>query len=155
TTLVLHGAVEAACQRFWTETAERFRFLARDRERPCLPPAKLFLSTEEFFVAAKPFARLSLGEGEAADFEAIPPIAVERKHADPLTRLREFVAQANGAGARVLLLADSPGRRETIAQLLTEHHLPPSDNADFAAFLATDAPLALGVAPLHGGFSLR
>jgi len=155
TTLVLHGPVEAACQRFWTETSDRFRFLARDRERPCLPPAQLFLSTEEFFVAAKSFARLALTEGEAPAFERIPPLAVERKHADPITGLRAFVAAATSAGGRVLLLADSAGRRETIAQLLTEHHLPPADNADFAAFVASDAPLALGVAPLHGGFSLR
>jgi transcription-repair coupling factor (superfamily II helicase) len=155
TTLVLHGAVEAACHRFWNETSERFRFLARDRERPCLPPAKLFLSTEEFFVAAKPFARLTLGEGDATAFTAIPAIAVERKQADPLSRLREFVTTANSAGGRVLLLADSPGRRETIAQLLAEQHLQVADNADFAAFVASDALVALGVAPLHGGFSLR
>ncbi len=155
TTLVLHGAVEAACQRFWTETTERFRFLARDRERPCLAPAKLFLSTEEFFVAAKPFARLALADGDAAAFAAVPAVAVERKHADPLERLRSFVAATATQGGRVLLLADSPGRRETIAQLLAEHQLACADNADFAAFLASDAPLALGVAPLHGGFSLR
>ncbi|MFO0043632.1 MAG: transcription-repair coupling factor, partial [Pseudomonadota bacterium] len=36
TELVMHGAIEAACTRFWTETAERHRFLSRDRERPCL-----------------------------------------------------------------------------------------------------------------------
>jgi transcription-repair coupling factor (superfamily II helicase) len=154
-TLVLHGAVEAACHRFWTETAERFRFLAHDRERPCLAPARLFLSSEEFFVAAKPFARLALGDGDAPVFREVPPIAVERKHADPLARLRAFVADATTAGGRVLLLADAAGRRETIAQLLAEHHLSCADNADFGAFLASDAPLALGIAPLHGGFSLR
>jgi len=155
TTLVLHGGVEAACHRFWNETSERFCFLARDRERPCLPPARLFLTAEEFFVAAGPFARLTLGEGDAPAFAAVPPIAVERKHADPLARLRAFVAATTAAGGRVLLLADSAGRRETIAQLLAEHRLHAADNADFAAFLAGDAPLALGVAPLHGGFSLR
>jgi transcription-repair coupling factor (superfamily II helicase) len=37
--LVMHGPIEATCQRFWTETSERYRFLAKDRERPCLPPA--------------------------------------------------------------------------------------------------------------------
>ncbi|HEU0200283.1 MAG TPA: DEAD/DEAH box helicase, partial [Burkholderiaceae bacterium] len=155
TTLVLHGAIEAACQRFWNETTERHKFFARDRERPALAPAQLFLSPEQFFVAAQPYARLALGEGASEAMAALPPLAVERKHADPLARLRAFADDFNTRGGRTLLLADSAGRRETIAQLLRENHLEFGDNADFAAFVASDVPLALGVAPLHGGFSLR
>jgi len=150
--LVLHGPVEAACRRFLNETNERFRFLARDRERPCLPPAQLFLSAEDFFTAAKVHARLVLGEGPAPQFDAPPAVAIERKAEDPLHRLRAYGAAGN---QRVLLLADSHGRRETIAQMLREYGLTFADNADFSAFLAADAGLALGVGPLHGGFVLR
>jgi transcription-repair coupling factor (superfamily II helicase) len=153
-TLVLHGPIESACRRFWNETAERYRFLAHDRERPCMPPAALFLDTERFFVAAQRFARLALTEGTAPDFAALPPLAIDRKQADPLARLRQFVDAVRVQDGRVLLLADSPGRRETIAQFFAEHRLDCADNADFAAFLSGDAPLALGVAPLHGGFAL-
>ncbi|MCX7901580.1 MAG: transcription-repair coupling factor [Burkholderiaceae bacterium] len=154
TTLVLHGPIESACQRFWNETNERFQFLAHDRERPCLAPAELFLSAEQFFVATQRFTRLVLGDGAIENFVALPPLTVERRQADPLARLRDFVARVSLAGGRVLLLADSPGRRETIAQFLAEHDLPCADNADFGAFVAGDAKLALGVAPLHGGFGL-
>ncbi|HXF45021.1 MAG TPA: transcription-repair coupling factor [Burkholderiaceae bacterium] len=154
TTLVLHGPIEATCRRFWNETAERYRFLARDRERPCLPPTQLFLDAEQFFVAAQPFARLALTEGEAEGFAALPALAIERKQADPLARLRQFAADRHAEGGRVLVLADSPGRRETMAQFFAEHRLACADSADFAAFIAGDAPLALGVAPLHGGFAL-
>jgi len=152
--LVLHGPIEAAAQRFWNETSERYRFLARDTQRPCLPPPRLFLSPEEFFVAAKPFARLTLNVGDAQQFAALPALAVQRKAHDPLQHLREFVEAFSADGGRVALLADSPGRRETIAQMLHEYALPFGDNADFAAFLAGDARLSLGVAPLHGGFVL-
>ena len=152
--LVLHGPIEAAAQRFWTETSERFKFLSRDTQRPCLPPAKLFLAPEEFFIAAKPFARLALGEGAEPQFGSLPPLAVQRKAADPVQLLRGFVASFVAGGGRVLLAADSAGRRETIAQMLREYELPFGDNADFAGFLASDASLALGVAPLHGGFVL-
>jgi len=152
--LVLHGPIEAASRRFWTETNERYRFLARDTQRPCLPPARLFLSPEDFFVAAKPFARLALGEGDTQQFAALPALAVQRKAPDPLQHLREFVVAFGANGGRVALLADSAGRRETIAQMLREYALPFGDNADFAAFLSGDAPLCLGVAPLHGGFVL-
>ena len=39
--------------------------------------------------------------------------------------------------------------------MLTEYRLPFADNADFNAFVAADAGIGLGVAPLHEGFSLR
>jgi transcription-repair coupling factor (superfamily II helicase) len=152
--LVLHGPIEAAAQRFWTETSERYRFLSRDTQRPCLPPGRLFLTPEEFFVAARPFARLALGEGGQSQFAPLPALAVQRKAADPLQHLREFAAAFGADGGRVLLAADSAGRRETIAHMLREYELPFGDNADFSGFLAGDTPLALGVAPLHGGFVL-
>jgi transcription-repair coupling factor (superfamily II helicase) len=154
TLLVLHGPIEAAAQRFWTETNERCRFLARDTQRPCLPPVRLFLTPEEFFVAARPFARLALGDGVEPQFAPPPALAVQRKAADPLQHLREFVASFGAGGGRIALLADSTGRRETIAQMLREYELPFGDNADFSGFLSSDASLCLGVAPLHGGFVL-
>ena len=152
--LVMHGPIEAAAQRFWTETSERFRFLSRDAQRPCLPPGRLFLNPEEFFAAARPFARLAIGDGAQPQFAPLPALAVQRKADDPLQRLREFVAAFGADGGRVAILADSAGRRETIGQMLREYGLPFGDNADFAGFASGDAPLALGVAPLHGGFVL-
>jgi transcription-repair coupling factor (superfamily II helicase) len=154
--LVMHGAIEAACQRFWTETSERYRFLAKDRERPCLPPAHLFIDAQAFFTAAKPYARLAFSEGEGShpDFAAPAQVNVERKTDDPLARLRALVDRVKIEGGRVLLLADSAGRRETIGQMLRDYALDFADNADFAGFLAADAPLSLGVASLYQGFAL-
>ena len=152
--LVLHGPIEAAAQRFWTETSERYRFLARDTQRPCLPPGRLFQTAEEFFSAAKPYARLVLGDGEARNFAPLPPLAVQRKAADPVERLREFASRFAVDGGRILLLADSAGRRETIAQMLRDYEFACADNVDFAGFAGSDAVVALGVAPLHGGFVL-
>ncbi len=156
TELAMHGAIEAACQRFWTETSERYRFLAKDRERPCLPPAHLFIDAEAFFIAAKPYARLAFNEDEGnhPGFAAPAPVNVERKADDPLARLRALVDRVKIEDGRVLLLADSTGRRETIGQMLRDHALDFADNADFAGFLAADAPLSLGVASLYQGFAL-
>ncbi|MRR51813.1 MAG: transcription-repair coupling factor, partial [Rhodocyclaceae bacterium] len=53
-----------------------------------------------------------------------------------------------------LLLAESPGRRETLHDTLADYGLTPASCADFAAFLAADAPFMLGVAPLSAGFVL-
>jgi hypothetical protein len=117
-----------------------------------LPPEQLFLTDEAFFTAAKCYGRLVFSaktENPAAT--ALPDIAVDRRAEDPLGKLKNHLASFKG---RVLLLAESAGRRETLATMLTEHGLRPATSADFAGFAATDAPLALGVGPLHGGFAL-
>jgi len=149
--VVMHGAIEAAIQRFWNETAERHRFLARDASRPILPPADLFLNAEQFFARARALGRITLGEGAHGDFEPLPVLAVERRADDPVQRLRDYALRFGG---RLLVAADSAGRRETIGQMFAEYDLRYADNADFAAFVAADARLALGVAPLHEGFAL-
>ena len=154
--IALHGPVEAAIQRFWNETSERHRFLARDPARPILPPTALFLNAESFFARTQDYGRLALGEvappGTDVAFESMPALAVERRAEDPLGRLRRFAEEYAG---RILIVADSAGRRETIGQMLAEFGVPFGDSADFAAFLGSDARIALGVAPLHEGFALR
>jgi transcription-repair coupling factor (superfamily II helicase) len=149
--LAFHGPLEAAIQRYWNETSERYRFLARDAARPILPPSELFLNAETFFTLAQRHGRIVLGEATPEGYASLPSLAVERRAEDPVGRLRSF---ADGFEGRVLIVADSAGRRETIGQMLSDYQLPYGDNADFAGFLASDARVALGVAPLHEGFVL-
>ncbi|MDP1952622.1 MAG: CarD family transcriptional regulator, partial [Betaproteobacteria bacterium] len=108
---------------------------------------------------ARNFARADISapqEGAAAAegelrAAALPPLAVERRAADPLTKLKAFLA---ATPARVLLLAESPGRRETMSQYLAEYGLAPAPCASFAEFLGAEARCMLGTAPLFGGFCL-
>jgi transcription-repair coupling factor (superfamily II helicase) len=85
---------------------------------------QLFLRDEEFFVAAKAcrncFCRRRSGAEAAGGGAPLPALAVERKADDPLHKLRAFLAGFDG---RVLLLAESPGRRETLADYLAEYGL--------------------------------
>jgi transcription-repair coupling factor (superfamily II helicase) len=149
---VTHGDAPAAIAAFWSETRSRYSLLQGDKARPLLPPEQLFLTDEAFFAAAKCYGRLVFSaktENPAAT--ALPDIAVDRRAEDPLGKLKHHLASFKG---RVLLLAESAGRRETLATMLAEHGLKPAASADFAGFAATDAPLALSVGPLHGGFAL-
>src|SRR5437899_2619538 len=90
-------------------------------------------------------------EGDAPSAHPLPELAVERRAADPLHRLKAFLS---GTPARVMLLAESPGRRETLAQYLAEYGLKPEPCAGFEEFRRSEARLALGVAPLLAGFFL-
>jgi transcription-repair coupling factor (superfamily II helicase) len=150
-TLLLHGDVAGAIAEFWTDTQGRYRMLGGDRARPVLPPNELFLRDEEFFVAARVRPQLALKVG-AGGTAALPALAVSRKADDPLAALRGFLAGQEVH--RVLLLAESPGRRQTLADYLAEYGLAPEPCADFATFLASESHFMLSVGPLSGGFLL-
>ncbi len=152
TALLLHGDVPAALAEFWTDLKSRHKMLGGDRSRPVLPPQDIFLREEEFFKHAHGFAQYlcKLGSGEAAA-NGLPNVAVDRKADDPLKAFKSFL---NHYAGRVLLLAESTGRRETLHEYLGEHGLASSPCADFAAFLDGDARLMLAAAPLSGGFRL-
>ncbi len=147
--LVTLGDVPGAIADFWRDTRSRHDLLQGDKARPLLLPETLFLSDEAFFSAAKAYGRLHLAHGSSTPATALPGIAVDRRAERPLAALQAFV---NSFAGRILLLAESPGRRETLAALLTEHGLHPAACTDLDGFTAGDAKLALTVAPLHHGF---
>jgi len=149
-TVCLHGQVHDALTEFSRDAHGRHQLLAGDRTRPLLPPAELFLSAEDFFVRAKAFKRADI-EGDAPSAHPLPELAVERRAADPLHRLKAFLSETP---CRVMLLAESPGRRETLAQYLAEYGLKPEPSSGFEEFRRSPAKLALGVAPLLAGFFL-
>ncbi len=154
-TLCLHGDVHTALTEFWRDTQSRYQLLRGDSARPLLAPGELFLSAEEFFVAARNFERVDLRfrvESRldiAAD--ALPELGVERRAADPLHRLRNFLETS---ARRALLVAESPGRRETMLQYLAEYGLKPAACSSFQDFVRSETAFALAVAPIANGFVL-
>ena len=54
----------------------------------------------------------------------------------------------------MLLLADSPGRRETMHDFLAEYELRPAPAASYEDFRTASAPFMLGVGSLHTGFAM-
>ncbi|MBS1142726.1 MAG: mfd [Proteobacteria bacterium] len=150
--LVTHGDAAAAITAFWADTRSRYNLLQGDKARPLLPPDELFLSDEAFFTAAKSYGRLVfLAKNEIPATQAVPDIAVDRRSEDPLGKLKRYLATNPG---QVVVLAESAGRRETLAAMFGEHGLKPEACADFAGFIATKVALSLGIGPLQAGFAL-
>ena len=155
--LCLHRDVHAALTDFWRDTQSRFQFLRGDRTRPLLAPGELFLTAEELFIAARAFVRADIRTGHEDLVQGgisalpVPEVAVERRAADPLHRLKAFVSKGI---ARVLLVAETPGRRETLTQYLGEYGLRPDPCGSFAEFLASSSSLGLAVGPVLNGFVL-
>ena len=152
-TLALHGEVDEALQRFWTDTRERHRFLQHDPERPLLPPEALFLKPEDFFGRCNAHAQLALRGADAADAWArpLPDLSVDRGAPEPLRRLQDHVA---ATPHRVLIVAESEGRRESLLELLRDSRIEPPSVASLAEFEAGDERFAIAVAPLAAGLLL-
>jgi transcription-repair coupling factor (superfamily II helicase) len=171
TTLCLRPGVSEAIDEFWADTRGRHAMVRGDLANPVLPPQELFLTEDAFFGAIKPFPRIDLATATAAmagspaesaeninkinnlyDISAtasLPLLNVERRADDPLHRLRAFI---DGFEGRVLVLAESLGRRETMLEYFAEYDLKPAQAADYAQFKAGDARFVLSVAPLQTGY---
>ncbi|MES2941192.1 MAG: transcription-repair coupling factor [Pseudomonadota bacterium] len=157
-TLMLHGELEPAFQRFWQDTRDRYRLVQGDPERPVLPPDALFLSSEQFYVHANAHAQLALKAlptpeetaGAYPEFGPLPDLSVVRGAEEPLARLKQHAANTPH---RLLVLAESAGRRESLLDFLRASHLslPAFDSLD--EFASSDEKLGIATAALVTGFS--
>ncbi|MGL4575612.1 MAG: transcription-repair coupling factor [Burkholderiaceae bacterium] len=122
TCIVTVGDVNEAITRFHSETLERYKFLRADKERPLLPPEKLFLKADEWFTRAQSFARLAFNaqSSYAPLAEPVLNVAVDRKKEVPMGAFADFCFKS---GLQVVVVAESAGRKETIGALMRDHEL--------------------------------
>ncbi|MBT9486884.1 MAG: transcription-repair coupling factor, partial [Rubrivivax sp.] len=151
--LALHGEVDAAFERFWIDTRERHRFLQHDAERPLLPPEAIFLKNDQFFTLTHPHATLVLRGNEPVDWaRPLPDVAVDRNATEPMAALERHL---QATPHRVLIVAESEGRRESILDLLRDHKIAVPSVTTLAEFLAPSdesEKVAIAAAPLAAGF---
>jgi len=151
--------IEAALQRAWQGIEARYEDHRHDIERPLLPPAEVFVDPHSVArqLQAQPSVDIerfgSAGETAAHDFPTrLPPgFQLDARAARPLAPLLDHLAAHPG---RVLIAADSPGRREVIASLLIAHGRTPRQVAGWQQFVAGDAPLAIVIAEDLNGLAL-
>jgi transcription-repair coupling factor (superfamily II helicase) len=135
-TVVLHGDLEPVIQRFWQDTNDRYRLVQGDPERPALPPAHLFLSAEQFFAAANRYAQFALRPQvtdvlDNAFAQSLPDLTVMRGATDPLQRLQQHLQTTSN---RLLILAESDGRRESLLDFLRSSQVNPPAFDSLAEF---------------------
>ena len=197
-TVILHGDLEPAFQRFWQDTKDRYRLVKDAPDRPALPPESLFLSAEQFYARANTYAQLAFksgsphprplpegagvslpegagvshlsrqvgtgtdllppprageggGEGSAyVEFQPIEPMAVVRGAEDPLTKLKTHI---KNTPQRVLILAESDGRRESLLDFLRASDVSPPAFDSLEDFQTSPEKLGIATAALNVGFS--
>ena len=154
-TVVLHGDLEPAFQRFWQDTQDRYRVIKGDPERPALPPESLFLSAEQFYAQANTHAQLAVRPAvediaDNAFAQKLPDLTVVRGAEDPLARLQAHLRQSPH---RLLLLAESDGRRESLLDFLRASGLNPPVFDSLGDFLGSEEKVGMATAALTSGFA--
>ncbi len=165
--VIVHQAGAAAeLDHAWRDIETRYEDRRHDIERPVIAPRDLYLDSQELAERAAPFASIALetfkadvetqaGAEVQAGAEAHPgeaiynfPTTAPREvridpHAEePLAPLGAFLAELGG---RVLIAADSPGRREVLHEMLSARFPEIDVTPDWRSFASGRQRLALTV----------
>ena len=156
TVFVLEADAPAAAKRHLEEVSTRYESLRHDIERPILAPEALFLTSADLDARLKPFGRARIDDATSrrrhrVDFggQPLPDLAANHRASDPAARLRNFAANTS---ARVLLTAETPGRKVHMDEFLRREGLHADDAEHFTAFADGNAKLAIAIAPIERGF---
>ncbi|MEQ5834428.1 transcription-repair coupling factor [Marinobacter sp. NFXS9] len=150
------AGLEPALDHARQEAEARYEDRRYDRFRPILEPAQLFMAKDECFGHIKQFPRVTLQTETAdagarerhCDTRAITNVSMDGKAHDPAHRLKDFLS---AFGGRTLLCVESAGRREALADNLSDYDLHPETLTDWPSFVTGEAPLAITIAPLDAG----
>jgi transcription-repair coupling factor (superfamily II helicase) len=149
------GAVERAAR----VVAERFEERRHDIERPVLAPDELYLTPTELETRLGSFTRIDYesfkveDQSQGFNFPTAAPQEwrVDLRAEKPLAPLVVFVKDFPG---RVLLAADSAGRREVLLEMLRAAGLTPAGAAGWHEFVDGSAHFAITVAPEMAGLNI-
>ena len=143
------GDVHAEANRFWSDIKSRYAMAQGDETYPPLLPQHLYLSADVFAGRLKNYGQV-LPDVSGKE-HTLPDLAVNRQSDEPLQALKDFQTTFEG---RILLCAESLGRRETMLGFLQQNGLKAKPVSDWQGFLSAHEPLMITVAPLAYGFKL-
>ena len=160
--VIKQGDIEAQAHHFWRDIEARFEDYGHDIERPLLEPKQLFLYTDEMFYGLKQFPNIDLQSGALAEPETNkgqynlggaqnPQVAINSQLAKPLIALQTVF---EGAQQKVLICAESAGRKEALTELFKGLPQAPKDVENWPDFITQDHEFAICVAPLEQGMNL-
>ncbi|MGA8260671.1 MAG: transcription-repair coupling factor [Arenicellales bacterium] len=157
TILVHDDGLEKACELNHAAIRDRYELVRLNGENPVLSPEALYLGPEEVIAEVGRRARIentvySDGDGVSFGTSAPPSFAAAAHSPEPFEPLTRFL---NGYDGRVLLVAESPGRREVLSGLLRDRGLPATEVPGWTEFLDGLPRLAITVDRMEDGLMLQ
>ena len=157
---VLEEGVMENAETLEKEIAERYQNAQLNPEWPPLPPELLFLSAEDVFRSFKNHARLQLlnlnlkSVKHVVDFDCQAPrqFNLNPRSESPYD---EFINYCQTNKNRVLIIAESDGRRESLLGVLRDQNVKCELVADWCEFISSDVKLCMTVAEVDHGLIIN
>jgi len=159
----IEGSKEASANA-WQQLESRYESRRHDTERPILSPDEIFIAPDKLQQSLSVFSRAQLQWFEHKDLQEInsatvnyatsapPPLFIQNNAVEPHAALLQFIKQFEG---RILVAAETTGRRELIIEILRKLSIHPKTIAHWHDFYKSDIKLAITVAPLEQGLILE
>jgi transcription-repair coupling factor (superfamily II helicase) len=152
----------AAVQDLCNGIVDRHEQLRHDRHRPILDPAELYLTPAEFLESYSVLAKVLLHtfewppetQGRVQNFSSVAPatVRIDARAEQPAAELAAHIGASSNV--RILLAAESAGRRELILDLLRGRNVQPKIFGDFAGFQQSGLGLGITVSAAVSGLKL-
>ena len=160
-----HEGLDRSAEQFWKELHRRYEDHNIDPQRPLLPPQQVFVPAEELFSHFKAHQRIiisrdSVDQNSAEqkkgqqNFATSAPLflTIDNKSKQPMQELQQLI---DNPDYRVLLCAESAGRRETMLETLQRHQINPDIVKNWRDFCAGDSKVAITIGAIETGLNLQ
>ncbi len=152
--LVFTDNIEPTLRQYWESANNRYENLRYDIQRPILPPGDILEPPDELFSRLKSYPGIDINsyskKARHFSFGELPDLTVNERGSSPLAKLRSFLELKK---RKILIAAESNGRREVVDELLRKNHLQPKVSENWQQFLQdSEHSLHLTVAPIDRGF---
>jgi transcription-repair coupling factor (superfamily II helicase) len=180
TLIVISGDIEASLAQYWVDIEYRYENRRFDPTRPLLPPENLFLEIDQLYSALKPFDRITIEKnllGKASQDQAslvpsesetskrktsdisfdvlpLPDLTINHKLKHPFELINQFIASKD-TPSKVLFIAQSQGRRESVLELLERDNIKPAQFNSIDDFIASTDTIGITVNSLTQGFAFQ
>ncbi|MGA9335916.1 MAG: transcription-repair coupling factor [Rudaea sp.] len=155
TLFVLADQAGEAADTFWQQALTRYESRAHDIERPILPASELYLPPDRLRELLNQRLRVDIvakgANPHAVDLgtQPAPSLPINRRGDAPAEELKRFLHAYPG---RVLIAADSAGRREALIEQLSAVDIKPQVVTSWQEFLKPpppSPPVGEGAEPAH------
>jgi len=177
TLTVISGDIEHSLAQYWLDIDYRYENRRYDPTRPLLPPEQLFLTEAELYSALKPFDRITIAKQQVElnskattdisieddvekktksseisfDIKPLPDLTINHKLKQPFELINNFISSKD-TPSKVLFIAQSQGRRESVLELLERDKIKPAQFACIDDFINASDTVGITVNSLSQGF---
>ncbi|XQW86234.1 transcription-repair coupling factor [Thalassotalea piscium] len=179
TLVIVSGDIDKALEQYWLDINYRYENRRYDPTRPLLAPNKLFLNSDELYSALKPFDRITIkntthldaddasivasdiNDDEAQsnekrgviqyDVKPLPDITIDHRLKHPFDLIKSYLIDKS-TPSKILFVAESQGRRESVLELLKRIDITPIEFKTIEEFVNSTDNLGITVNALSSGF---